>query len=48
MTKSPLEHIAFIALFGIFFYLFAVKCTADKKIDKAKYPHYPYVIEKVK
>lgn len=47
MTKSPLEHIAFIVLFGIFFYLFAVKCTA-KKIDAKKYPHYPYIIEKVK
>jgi len=46
MTKSPLEHFAFIVLFGIFFYLFAVKCTAEKKIDKAKYPHYPYIINK--
>lgn len=46
MTKSPLEHFAFIALFGIFFYLFAVKCTSDRKIDKAKHPHYPYIIEK--
>ena len=46
MTKSPLEHFAFIALFGIFFYLFAVKCKADRKIDKVKYSHYPYIIKK--
>lgn len=46
MTKTPLEHIAFIVLFAIFFYLFAVKCTADKKIDKVKHPHYPYIIER--
>lgn len=46
MQKSNLERVAFIVLFGIFFYLFAVKCTADKKIDVKKYPHYPYKIEK--
>ena len=48
MQKSNIERVAFIVLFGIFFYLFAVKCTADRKIDKAKHPHYPYIIEKVK
>ena len=45
MQKTNIERIAFIVLFGIFFYLFAVKCTT-KKIDAKKYPHYPYVIEK--
>ena len=48
MKKTNIERWAELALFIIFIYLFAVKCTADKKIDKAKYPHYPYVIEKVK
>lgn len=46
MTKTPLEHFAFIALFGIFFYLFAVKCTSDRKIDLKNKPNYPYYIEK--
>ena len=46
MQKTNIERVAFIALFGIFFYLFAVKCASDRKIDKVKHPHYPYVIEK--
>ena len=44
MQKTNLERVAFIVLFGIFFYLFAVKCKADRKIDKVKCPH--FVIEK--
>lgn len=47
MKKSSIERWAEIILFIIFFYLFAVKCTT-KKIDARRYPHYPYVIEKVK
>ena len=46
MQKSNIERVAFIVLFGIFFYLFAVKCTADRKIDFKNKPNYPYYIEK--
>lgn len=46
MQKTNIERIAFIILFGIFFYLFAVKCTADRKIDLKIKPNYPYYIEK--
>ena len=45
MQKSNVERVAFIVLFGIFFYLFAVKCTT-KKIDLKNKPNYPYYIEK--
>lgn len=45
MQKTNIERWAELALFIIFIYLFAVKCTT-KKIDAEKYPHYPYVIEK--
>ena len=46
MQKTNIERVAFIVLFGIFFYLFAVKCTANKKIDLKNKPNYPYYIEK--
>jgi len=43
--NSNFERVAYIVLMGIFFYLFAVKCTA-KKIDLKNKPNYPYYIEK--
>ena len=46
MQKTNIERIAFIVLFGIFFYLFAVKCKADRKIDLKNKPNYHYVIER--
>ena len=46
MAKTNIERVAFILLFGIFFYLFAVKCTSDRKIDLKNKPNYSYYIEK--
>ena len=46
MQKTNIERWAELALFIIFFYLFAVKCTTDRKIDLKNKPNYPYVIER--
>ena len=46
MQKTNIERWAELALFIIFIYLFAVKCTADRKIDLKNKPNYPYYIEK--
>lgn len=46
MQKTNIERWAELALFIIFIYLFAVKCTADRKIDFKNKPNYPYYIEK--
>ena len=45
MRKSNIERWAELALFIIFIYLFAVKCTT-KKIDLKNKPNYPYYIDK--
>jgi hypothetical protein len=40
------QKLAYLILFGIFFYLFATSCKSNKKINLKKYPHYPYLITK--
>jgi hypothetical protein len=44
--NNNFERISFIILICVF--LAVSKCTNQKKIDYRKYPHYPYIIEKVK